>query len=576
MSEITPADIPSAPLVGKPLLYFTSIFVSLGVFLFGYDQGYCSGIIVQQSFKDYFGDPSSSTIGTIVAILEIGALISSFNSGHIGDSLGRRRTIRWGAFIFCVGGFCQSIATSVPHMIIGRFISGLGVGLLSSIVPVYQAEISPPDSRGKLGCVEFTGNIFGYTSSIWIDYAASFIEKGNLSWRIPLYVQVVFGLILWVGSFVIVESPRWLLQHDLDAEGIVVIADLYADGEVHSDHAKSEYRSIKEMVLLDRFEGDKTYFELLRRYPKRLFVAMSSQFFAQFNGINIISYYAPMVFESAGWVGRDAILMTGINGLVYILSTIPPWYLVDHWGRKPILISGGLIMGISLYAVAYFSYLKSESTPQLVVLFVIIYNAGFGYSWGPIAWLLVECCPYRAKSGALSTATNWASNFVVGQLSPILLEQIKWKLYLIPATFCIVSILTVHFVYPETKGLSLEDMDSLFDDRSSIHSSRSNSTYGATDIEAGQRFISPSQLARVPGQAETQAVASSPFIFPQDLEPPDLNAILAYKNSDTNSIRGSLRRGSEAVSSIFKGVPNKKNRDDSSSVTDDRSERFID
>lgn len=129
-------------------------------------------------------------------------------------------------------------------------------------------------------------------------------------------------------------------------------------------------------------EGERTYTEMFRRYRTRVLIAMSSQALAQLNGINVISYYAPLVFEQAGWVGRQAILMTGINALIYVASSVVPWYVIDIWGRRKILLSGAVIMCISLSLIAYFIAIDQWYTPTYVVVFVIVYNAGFGYSWG--------------------------------------------------------------------------------------------------------------------------------------------------------------------------------------------------
>ncbi|KAG6148545.1 hypothetical protein E4U11_000516 [Claviceps purpurea] len=351
-------------LTGKALIYFTSIFVSLGVFLFGYDQGVMSGIITGPYFIDYFNHPSKAQVGTMVAILEIGAFIASLVVGRVGDIIGRRRTILYGSCIFFVGGALQTAATSMAMMMVGRIIAGLGVGMLSTIVPVYQSEISPPHNRGKLACIEFSGNIIGYTTSVWVDYGCGFIES-NSSWRIPLLMQCVMGALLGIGSLVIVESPRWLLDNDHDEEGMVVIANLYGGGDIHDTKARDEYREIKMNVLLQRQEGERTYAEMFRKYRTRVFIAMSAQALAQLNGINVISYYAPYVFESAGWVGHDAVLMTGFNGITYFLSTIPPWYLVDRWGRRPILLSGAIAMTISLSLISYFIYLDIRWTPRM-------------------------------------------------------------------------------------------------------------------------------------------------------------------------------------------------------------------
>ena len=456
MAPNNPETARTRGLVGKPLLYFTSVFVSLGVFLFGYDQGVMSGIITGPFFRDYFNQPSRAEIGTMVAILEVGAFIASLSVGRIGDVIGRRRTILYGSMVFFIGGMLQTCANAMPMMLLGRIIAGLGVGALSTIVPVYQSEISPPHNRGKLACIEFTGNIAGYAASVWVDYFCSFIE-GNYAWRVPLLMQCVMGALLGFGSLVICESPRWLLDNDHDEEGIVVIANLYGGGDIHNDKARQEYREIKMNVLLQRQEGERSYADMFKRYSKRVFIAMSAQALAQLNGINVISYYAPLVFESAGWVGRDAILMTGINAFSYLASTVPPWYLVDRWGRRPILLSGAVAMIISLSMISYFLFIDIHYTPTLVVIFVMIYNASFGYSWGPIPWLYPpEILPLsiRAKGASLSTASNWAFNWLVGEVTPILQEAIGWRLYLLHAFFCAVSFV-IGERGPATRGRSM-------------------------------------------------------------------------------------------------------------------------
>ncbi|ORY10581.1 and other transporter-domain-containing protein [Clohesyomyces aquaticus] len=471
-SVMAPGDGPSRihGLHGKKLIYFTSVFVSLGVFLFGYDQGVMSGIITGGKFKDFFQQPTAAELGTMVAILEIGAFISSLVVGKIGDILGRRRTILYGSLIFVVGGALQTFATGMPMMMLGRIIAGLGVGTLSTIVPVYQSEISPPHNRGKLACIEFTGNISGYAASVWVDYFCTYIPN-HWSWRLPLFMQCFMGALLAAGSLLICESPRWLLDNDHDEEGIVVIANLYGKGDIHNPKARDEYREIKMNVLLQRQEGERSYADMFRRYSKRVFIAMSAQALAQLNGINVISYYAPLVFEEAGWMGRRAILMTGINAITYLLSTIPPWYVVDTLGRRKVLLSGAIAMMLSLSAISYFIFLQASWTPNLVVLFVMIYNAAFGASWGPIPWLYPpEILPLsiRAKGASLSTATNWAFNWLVGEMTPILQEHIGWRLYLIHAFFCAVSFVIVWFIYPETANVRLEDMNSLFGDATSV------------------------------------------------------------------------------------------------------------
>ncbi|KAJ3771280.1 hypothetical protein EV361DRAFT_887287 [Lentinula raphanica] len=451
-------------LVGQPLLLTVSVFLSIGVFLFGYDQGVMSGIITGPHFIKYFDRPGPIQVGSMVAVLEVGAFATSLAAGRVGDIIGRKGTLFIGALVFTIGGAIQTFTTGFSVMVLGRIISGAGVGLLSTIVPIYQSEISPPNHRGALAAAEFSGNVFGYSVSVWTDYFCSFIDS-DYSWRIPLLVQCAIGALLAVGSLVMPESPRWLIDTDKDDEGLRVIADLHG-GDLDNPVARAEYREIKDKVILERESGEgRSYGMMWRKYKQRVLLAMSSQAFAQLNGINVISYYAPKVFEEAGWLGRQAILMSGVNSIVYLLSTLPPWYLIDRWGRRPILLSGAVIMAIALFATGYFMYLDRPETPNAVVTCVIIFNAAFGYSWGPIPWLYPpEIMPLtvRAKGVSLSTATNWAFNFLVGEITPYLQEVITWKLYIMHAFFCCCSFILVYFLYPETKGVTLEEMDAVF------------------------------------------------------------------------------------------------------------------
>lgn len=336
-----------------------------------------------------------------------------------------------------------------------------------------------------------------------------------------------------------------------------MIANLYGKGDIHNPRAREEFRDIKMDVLLQRQEGERSYAEMFRRYGTRVFIAMSAQALAQLNGINVISYYAPYVFESAGWVGHDAILMTGINAITYFLSTIPPWYLVDRWGRRPVLLSGAVLMCISLSLIAYFLYLDIKSTPTLVVVFVMTYNASFGYSWGPIPWLYPpEILPLsiRSKGASLSTATNWACNWLVGEMTPVLQEWIHWRLYLIHAFSCAASfvigmfpqlffpfffpflpsnrigvwdhrlfvndhLLTrsqVYFIYPETRGVKLEDMDSLFGDASTVAGTPSIHDETGSLMQAGSPTMS---------DYRGRAVGTASSIPGLSLDPPDASSV---------------------------------------------------
>ena len=471
---------------GNRLVYFTSAFVSLFVSLFGYEQGVCSGILAFDTFNGFFNTPGPAMIGFVISILEIGAMVSSILVAKISDTFGRKRTILLGTFVFMIGGVLQSFCPNMFVFTLGRVFSGIGVGILSTIVPSYQCEISPSEERGKLVCGEFTGNITGYALSVWVDYFCYFIQNigdtrqkphsflAHLSWRLPLFIQVVIAFVLFIGGFFIVESPRWLLDNDMDQQGFNVLSLLY-DSHQSLTKPKSEFFMIKNSILRERKltpKSERTWRHLLKHYKKRVFVACSSLIFAQLNGINIISYYAPLVFQEAGFDDAGALLMTGVNGIIYLLSTIPPWFLVDRWGRRPILISSGLAMGICLVLVSVFMLLNRSYTASVVAVLVIIYNASFGFGFGPIPFLLSgESYPLsvRSKGVSLAVACNWLSNFIVGLFAPILRHNIKWAMYLFPAGSCFISIVCVILFYPETKGIELEQIDEIFDEFYSIN-----------------------------------------------------------------------------------------------------------
>lgn len=463
---------------GKWLIFFTSGFVSLFVSLFGYEQGVCSGIITFKLFNHYFNNPNPETLGFVISILEIGAMVSSILVSKVSDTIGRKRTILLGTLIFIVGGSLQSFAVNVAVFTVGRVFSGLGVGILLTIVPLYQCEISPSEERGKLVCGEFTGNIVGYSLSVWIDYFCYFLdtsEDSHIAWRLPLFIQVVIAAALLVGGAFVVELPRWLLDVDLDQKGLNVLSLLYADYDKLLEKPIQEFFIIKNSILRERElypKHSRTWRQLFRNYKFRIFIGCSALAFAQFNGINIISYYAPLVFSEAGFKDADALLMTGINSTVYLACTLIPFFYVDVWGRKPILILGGITMCVLLSLVSLMMFLDKSYTPMLVAILVIVYNGCFGYSWGPIGYLIPpEIYPLavRSKGVSLAVAANWFANWVVGQLTPIAQKSIGWAMYLFPATSCIISVVCVILYYPETKGIELEDIDKLFGDEKVQH-----------------------------------------------------------------------------------------------------------
>ncbi|KAK9320489.1 general substrate transporter [Lipomyces orientalis] len=465
------------------LMAVTSFYSSLGDFLFGFDQGIMAGLLVNQVFKDRFFSPYMDSHGSIspnitgitVACLQVSAGFAALSCSRLCDILGRRYCMRIGGLIYFVAAFIQAFAPSLPCFIVGRTIQGFGVGFLSMTVPVIQSEIAAGHKRGLMVGVEFTFNILGYATSCWVDYGFFFHLPSNMSWQGPYFVQCAIAFLMLSLSVIVPETPRWLAANGFPAEALQTLANLHSDGRIEQDEVVAMNIEIQEAVLYERHLGVASWKEMFTIYRHRTFMAMTGQMFAQLNGINVISFYLASSLETAGFSTEKSLLYAGYNSVVYIFATLPTWYLADKWGRRPLLMFGSISMAIALSMVCMFTELPSLSALQRangMFAFVVVYNAIFGATWGPIPWLLpAEVFPLRARAKGMSLATvaNWAFNFAIGMSSPAAFAGIKGYYYLIIVGFCLISLAMVKYMYIETARVTLEEIAIQFGDRAFEH-----------------------------------------------------------------------------------------------------------
>jgi len=476
-----------------------AVFASLGGLLYGYNQGVFSGVLAMRSFDDRMGDAVVNTDkkGWLVSILELGAWLGVLMTGYFADKISRKYTVILAVVIFCIGVIVQTTAKGPPSIYGGRFITGLGVGSLSMSVPLYNSEISPPEVRGSLVALQQLAITFGIMISFWIDFGTNYIGgtaegQKEAAWRIPLALQLVPAIILGIGFIFMPFSPRWLVNQERNEEALAVLArarGLPEDAEL----VQIEFLEIKAQYLFEketsemRFPnyqdgkfwsdfklGFYSYWSLLRERSLlyRVAVGTLTMFFQQWTGINAILYYAPSIFHDLGLNGNAlSLLATGVVGISMFLATIPAVLYVDQLGRRPVMISGAFLMAFCHFLVAILTGLFHNTWSSHVAagwvacVFVWIFAIGFGYSWGPCAWIIIaEIWPLsvRGKGVSLAASSNWMNNFIVGQVTPTMLQHLGFGTFVFFGAFSLMGGLFIMFFVPETKGITLEEMEEVF------------------------------------------------------------------------------------------------------------------
>ncbi|ORZ01303.1 general substrate transporter [Syncephalastrum racemosum] len=451
---------------GSAFLYAVACFASLGQFLFGYDQGVLSGILVNEDWLQQFNQPNSTIQGLVVSIFLLGAWITSYMASYTMDHLGRRWTIEIGALVFIVGGILQTVSNTLVQIMFGRLIAGFGIGFLSTVLPAYTAELSRAHNKGRVTTAGMSINMFGYMCSGFIDYGFSF-DNTQWSWRGPLLLQALFAVILALGCMLLPESPRYLVGKDQKDRALKVLSSMYGEPE-DDEKVQKEYNEIAAAVKYERTLGQTTWTEMVTTYRRRSFIAIMVQALGQLSGINIVTYYAPKMYEAVLGEGRITILMAGFTALAYFVGALLAIYLVDVAGRRPLFMTGSGLMIIWLILMAVFNKVQLGLTSAiLVIVFTMVYVFTFGATWACVDWLYpAEIFPLRARGKGMSLAvsSNWLCNFAVGLWTPPLMDRIGWATYIFYMAFNLIALVVVYFTFVETMGRSLEEIDEAFGD----------------------------------------------------------------------------------------------------------------
>ncbi|KAM0715987.1 hypothetical protein Q7P37_008501 [Cladosporium fusiforme] len=436
---------------GWRLQVVVMVSCQMAFILFGYDQGVFSGIVGNEDWKTVFGNPGSALEGIIVSIYNLGAFSGCILTFLVGEKLGRRLCM-WIAMIWIiVGAVLQCTSYSVAQIMVARYITGIGTGIETSTVPMYQSELCDAERRGRLVSSEplFVG--VGIVIAYYFDYGMSFVP-GGVAWRVPVACQVVFAFVVIFLVFGLPESPRWLYAHGRNDEALQVLCDVWDGGP---DHPKvsAQQKDILEAIELEHKQGEYKWRQILKRDEvqtgRRVMLAYGMQFMNQMGGINLVVYFVPSLLEEN--VGLNPNMSLLIGGAEANDDRVL-WF-----GN----IDDDALDSTELLTTAIQRKSSANNSFRQCCVLVHLDRA----SVNCIPWVYVpEILPLhaRAKGTAIGISSNWLWNFVVVMISPSLISNLAWKAYFIFMCTNFAFIPLIYFFYPETANLTLEEVDYLF------------------------------------------------------------------------------------------------------------------
>ncbi|CAM9019841.1 unnamed protein product [Wickerhamomyces anomalus] len=473
------STIPGAQKQSTLMSIAVGVFAAVGGFIYGYDTGLINSLAEMQFVRHEFASNHTSftakETSIITAILSLGTFFGALLAPLLSDTIGRRYAIMFATFVvFMVGNICQVASTGIPLLCIGRFITGLAVGMISAVVPLYQAEASPKFVRGAI--------ISTYQWAItWGLLVSSAVSQGthskqtSASYRVPIGLQFAWSLILGIGMIFLPESPRFFIRKDdlsSAAKALSTLRRVPQDDpglieELVEIKASHDYElSFGAYSFMDCFRDG----EGRPRQLKRLLTGVALQAIQQCSGINFIFYYGVNFFSRTGV--SKSYLISFVTYAVNVCATIPGIMLVEIIGRRKLLIGGGSIMTLSNLLIAIVGVTtNSIIANKIMIAFVCLFIASFAASWGPVVWVYsgeIFSLGVRGKAVALTAATNWLVNFVFAYITPYLVDTgthtaaLGTKIFFIWGGFNAIGVVFVYLFVYETKSLSLEQINELY------------------------------------------------------------------------------------------------------------------
>ena len=425
---------------------------STGGFLFGFDTSVISGVIEYISSPKVF-DLAGIAKGWTVSCIIIGCMFGCVLAGPLSSRFGRRKTLLLTALVFLVSTLGCAWASRLTTFIEFRMVAGIAVGAASMLAPIYIAELSPPRHRGKLISLNQFAIFFGQSAAFYSNYLLRDFGDGN-NWRWMLVVMAVPSFLLFAFLLFAPESPRWLIAKHRREPAFKILERING-----KDEADRELAEIEESV---RNEARGKIAECFRPGMRSiLIIGILLAVFQQVTGINVVMYYAPAIFKTAGFGNSSALLQTAILGIVNLTFVVASMFFVDRLGRKPLMIIGSIGMSVAMFLLAL-TFISGHARGYFVLICIMGYLAAFGFSLGPVVWvILAEIFPNRVRSYAMAIAIFmlWGANFIVTLTFPYLLNNAKGYAFVIYGVMCVLCLLFVMKYLHETKGKTLEEIE---------------------------------------------------------------------------------------------------------------------
>jgi sugar porter (SP) family MFS transporter len=444
---------PARRQISRTTLYF---FGALGGILFGYDLGVISGVL---PFIGKIWSLSAFDKGAVTASLSVGAIFGAAFSGRINEALGRRRTIMVAALVVIIGTLAATFSPTFVLLIVSRLVIGLGIGLSSSTVPTYLSELAPAKLRGAMGALNQIFIVLG----ILIAFLVSYGLGPSSNWRLMFAGALVPAVILLAGLRILPETPRWLLKNGREEEAREVLVSSHGG----SSEVDAELDTIREVIRLDTEQKGRIRDLFAGWVRPMLIVALLLAVGQQFSGVNAINAYFPTMLIGLGFATQAALLSGVLLGVTKFLFTAWVVFVVDRWGRKPLLLIGNVIMVITLVAagIVVLNVHDTGTRGILMLVMMILYLVGYELGWGAVVWVMMaEVFPLKARAAGMgvSSVVLWAATGIVSAVFPLISAPgslgIGGSMFLFAGINVVLFGLTKWLV-PETKGRSLEQIE---------------------------------------------------------------------------------------------------------------------